>query len=176
MIFHETELNGVVIVEPEPVTDERGSFARTFDAAEWEQHGLSASMVQCAVSFNPTRGTLRGMHFQEHPHAEAKLVRCSRGAIFDVAVDLRSDSPTFRRWTGVELTAENGRLLHIAEGLAHGFLTLADDAQVEYQISTAYVPSAASGVRWDDPSFAIEWPALPVIVAERDRSFPDFAR
>jgi dTDP-4-dehydrorhamnose 3,5-epimerase len=176
MIFQETELDGVVVVELERVSDERGTFARTFDASEWSERGLSSMVLQCSVSSNPARGTLRGLHFQEEPHAEAKLVRCSRGAIYDVAVDLRRDSPTFCRWIGFELTAENGRMLHIAEGLAHGFLTLSDDVDVEYQISNAYVPEAARGVRWDDPVFGIEWPAPPTVISERDRTFADFAR
>jgi len=176
MIFHETELDGVVVVELEPVSDERGTFARTFDASEWSERGLSSSVLQASVSSNPTRGTLRGLHFQEEPHAESKLVRCSRGAIYDVAVDLRRDSPTFCHWVGVELTEENGRMLHVAAGLAHGFLTLTDHADVVYQISTAYVPVAARGVRWDDPAFGIEWPSSPVVMSERDRTFPDFAQ
>jgi dTDP-4-dehydrorhamnose 3,5-epimerase len=176
MIFHETELDGVVIVVLEPVSDERGTFARTFDASEWSERGLSPTVQQSSVSSNRARGTLRGLHFQEEPHAESKLVRCSRGAIYDVAVDLRRDSPTFCRWVGVELTEENGRMLHIAEGLAHGFLTLTDAADVVYQISNAYVSEAARGVRWDDPVFGIEWPSSPVVISERDRTFPDFAR
>jgi dTDP-4-dehydrorhamnose 3,5-epimerase len=176
MTFHETELEGVVIVELERVTDERGSFARTFDADEWKRQGLAPSVLQCSVSSNPAPGTLRGLHYQEEPHAEAKLVRCARGAIYDVAVDLRRDSPTFCRWVGVELSEENGRMLHIAEGLAHGFLTLTPDAEVVYQISTAYNPEAAAGVRFDDPAFAIEWPAPPLVISERDRTYPDFSR
>jgi dTDP-4-dehydrorhamnose 3,5-epimerase len=176
MKFRETELAGVVIVELERVMDGRGTFARTFDANEWSERGLSPSILQCSVSSNPARGTLRGMHFQENPYAESKLVRCSRGAIYDVAVDLRRDSPSFCRWVGVELSEENGRMLHIAEGLAHGFLTLAADTEVAYQISSAYVPQAARGVRWDDPAFGIDWPSPPVVISERDRTFPDFVR
>jgi dTDP-4-dehydrorhamnose 3,5-epimerase len=176
MIFRETELAGLVVVELERVSDERGTFARTFDADAWKARGLSSSVLQCSVSSNPARGTLRGMHFQEEPQAEAKLVRCSRGAIYDVAVDLRRDSPSFCRWVGVELSEGNGRMLHVPEGLAHGFLTLTDDADVVYQISRAYVPEAARGVRWDDPAFGIEWPSAPLVISERDCTFPDFSR
>jgi dTDP-4-dehydrorhamnose 3,5-epimerase len=176
MKFHETELAGVVVVELEPQSDERGTFTRTFDARTWEKHALSASVLQCSISLNPARGTLRGLHFQSDPHQETKLVRCARGAIYDVAVDLRADSSTFCRWVGVELTPGNGRMLHIPEGLAHGFLTLSDDAEVVYQISEEYVPELARGVRWDDPAFGIEWPFAPLVISKRDRTFPDFSR
>jgi len=170
----DTELPGLILVELEPVSDERGSFARTFDAAEWKARGMSSRVVQCNLSRNLARGTLRGLHHQAAPHEEAKLVRCSRGTIFDVAVDLRPDSPTFRRWFGQELSTENGRMLFVPEGLAHGFITLTDDSEVLYQMSEPYEASAARGVRWDDPAFAIEWPLEPVMISERDRTFPDF--
>lgn len=174
MIVRETGLAGLHVVELEPIRDERGVFARTFDAAEWEARGMSPHVRQCSLSRNVSRGTLRGMHYQAAPHGECKLVRCSRGAIFDVAVDLRPESPTFRRWYGIELSDENDTLLYIPEGFAHGFLTLTDASEVLYQISTAYAPDHARGVRWDDAAFAIAWPEQPRVLSARDRSFPDF--
>ena len=174
MRFIETPIAGVVVVQIEPVLDERGSFMRTFDAGAWAAHGLATDVVQCNVSRNHRRGTLRGMHYQAAPHGEAKLVRCSRGAIYDVAVDLRPASPSFRRSFGLELSEENNRMLFIPEGCAHGFLTLTDATELLYQMSAAYVPEAASGVRWDDPAFEIEWPAAPEVISQRDREFPDF--
>jgi dTDP-4-dehydrorhamnose 3,5-epimerase len=158
--------------------DERGWFARTFDADEFRSRGMSPEVVQCNASFNARRGTLRGMHYQADPHGESKLVRCVRGSIFDVAVDLRGDSPTYRGWHGVELSAENRVAFYIPAGLAHGFQTMSDDAEVIYQMGHSYVPDAARGVRWDDPAFAIEWPAEPGggrIVSARDAGYPDFA-
>ncbi len=175
MIFRETELAGLVVVELVPIADERGSFARTFDAAAWEASGLNPRVLECSLSRNHARGTLRGMHYQEAPHGETKLVRCSRGAIFDVAVDLRPESATYRRWFGLELSDENGRMLSIPEGVAHGFLTLTAGAEVLYQMSDVYVPTAARGVRWDDPAFGIDWPESPQVISSRDRTFPDFA-
>lgn len=176
MRFERTPLPGVWVIELDPIGDERGWFARTFDAAEFVQRGMNPAVVQCNASFNARRGTLRGMHYQAEPHGESKLVRCVRGAIFDVAVDLRADSPSFRRWHGVELTAENRLAFYIPAGLAHGFQTLSDDAEVLYQMGAPYVPDAARGVRFDDPAFAIDWPAPDGerVVSERDRSFPDF--
>lgn len=175
MNFVTTPLEGLLVVEFELHSDERGGFARVFDAGEWRAQGLNDLVVQCSISRNPVRGTLRGMHYQRAPHGEEKLVRCSRGAIFDVAVDLRLASPTFRSWYGAELTAENRRMLYIPDGFAHGFLTLADDSEVSYQMSSPYVPEAAAGVRWDDPAFSIRWPAEPTLVSERDRSFAPFS-
>jgi dTDP-4-dehydrorhamnose 3,5-epimerase len=174
MIFRETGLAGLMLVELEPISDERGSFARTFDSAEWEKRGMSVQVVQCNLSRNLYRGTLRGMHYQEPPHSESKLVRCSRGAIFDVAVDIRRDSPTFRRWFGIELSDDNGRMLHIPEGFAHGFLTLTDGSEVLYQMSACHSAVSVRGIRWDDPAIGIEWPASPLVISERDRGFPDF--
>jgi dTDP-4-dehydrorhamnose 3,5-epimerase len=174
MIFTATDVEGAWVVEPERHEDERGFFARTWDAAEFEERGLSTALAQCSVSYNRRRGTLRGLHYQEAPHAEIKLVRCTAGAIFDVAVDLRRDSPSFRRWFGVDLSAENRSALYVPEGCAHGFITLTDGAEVTYQISTPYAPSAGRGVRFDDPAFGIEWPGDVVVVNERDRSYPDF--
>lgn len=174
MIFSDTGLPGLVLVELEPISDERGSFARSFDAGEWKARGMSSRVVQCNLSRNIARGTLRGMHYQAAPSAEAKLVRCSKGAIYDVAVDLRPESPTFCRWLGEELSADNCRMLFVPEGFAHGFLTLTEDSEVLYQMSEPYEASLARGVRWDDPAFAIEWPLQPLVVSERDRTFPDF--
>jgi len=175
VIFEDTGLEGLVVVELERVPDERGSFARTFDAAEWAARSLDPRVAQCSVSRNHRRGTLRGLHYQAHPHEEVKLVRCSRGAIFDVAVDVRPASPTYCAWYGTELSDENGRMLYVPAGFAHGFVTLADATQVEYQISTAYVASHARGARWDDPAFGIRWPVAPEVMSERDRTYPDFA-
>jgi dTDP-4-dehydrorhamnose 3,5-epimerase len=176
MRFVPTLLPGVWLIEPERIADERGWFARTFDRHEFIAHGCNPEVVQCNASFNLCRDTLRGMHYQAEPHSESKLVRCVRGAIFDVAVDLRSGSPTHRRWHGVQLSAENRRAFYIPPGLAHGFQTLSDDAEVLYQMGNPYVPEAARGVRWDDPAFAIEWPEPdgPRIVSERDRAIDDF--
>lgn len=174
MIFREVTIGGAWVIEPERFVDERGFFARTWDTREFEQRGLNGRLVQCSISQNRLRGTLRGMHYQAAPHGEAKLVRCTAGAIFDVALDLRAGSPTFRQWLGVELSAENRLALYIPEGCAHGFLTLADDCEVLYQMSQFYAPDAARGVRWDDSSFGIGWPAEVVVVNDRDRSYPDF--
>jgi dTDP-4-dehydrorhamnose 3,5-epimerase len=174
MIFAETPLPGAFVIDVEPVADERGSFARTFSRDEFEEHGLNAAVVQCNVSFNARRGTLRGMHYQADPYGECKLVRCTLGAIYDVIVDLRPESPAYCRWFAVELTAENRRMLYIPEGLAHGFQTLADGSEVFYQMSQSYAPSHARGVRWDDPSFGIRWPDAERIMSERDRTYPNF--
>jgi dTDP-4-dehydrorhamnose 3,5-epimerase len=176
MRFVETPLNGAWVLELELLGDERGWFSRAFDAEEFAARGLNPAVVQCNASFNAQRGTLRGMHYQAEPHGESKLVRCVRGAIFDVAVDLRAGSPTRRRWHGVELSAENRLAFYIPPGLAHGFQTLTDDAEVLYQMGHHYVPEAARGVRWDDPAFAIEWPepAGPRVISEKDGSYPDF--
>ncbi|HEX7254642.1 MAG TPA: dTDP-4-dehydrorhamnose 3,5-epimerase [Gaiellaceae bacterium] len=175
MILRETEIPGALVVEPEPVPDERGLFARIFDAGEFAARGLDDAFVQWSVSFNERAGTLRGLHFQREPHAETKLVRCTRGSLYDVVVDLRPDSTTFGRWTSVELSAKNRLALYIPKGLAHGFQTLEDGTEVVYAISEQYEPSAAAGVRWDDPALAIEWPpAERRIMSEKDASWPDF--
>jgi dTDP-4-dehydrorhamnose 3,5-epimerase len=165
---------GVVVIELERHEDERGFFARSFCADEFAAHGLSACVAQCNISFNRRRGTVRGLHFQRPPRAEAKLVRCTAGAIYDVAVDLRSASPTFCRYVGVELTARNRRMLYVPPGFAHGFQTLADESEVFYQMSEPFTAEAADGVRWNDPAFAIAWPLDVQVISERDRSFPDF--
>jgi dTDP-4-dehydrorhamnose 3,5-epimerase len=177
MDFIETPLPGAWTIELDLLGDQRGWFARTFDADEFAKHGLDPTIVQCNASFNAKRSTLRGMHYQADPHGESKLVRCVRGAIFDVAVDLRADSPTYCRWHGVELSAESRRALFVPAGLAHGFQTLTDDCEVHYQMGHRYVPEASRGVRWDDPAFAIEWPPAPPggrTISDRDRSYPDF--
>jgi dTDP-4-dehydrorhamnose 3,5-epimerase len=174
MIFTGTNIDGVWVIDAERLEDERGFFARTWDADEFTEQGLNPELTQCSISYNLARGTLRGMHYQAAPHEEAKLVRCTAGAIFDVALDLRPGSPTFKAWFGVELSAQNRRALYVPEGCAHGFLTLEDDSEVHYQISQAYMPDAARGVRWDDPAFAISWPGEVVVINERDRSYSDF--
>jgi dTDP-4-dehydrorhamnose 3,5-epimerase len=178
MIVRETSVSGVLIVEPEPSIDERGLFARTFCAGELAQHGISMQITQASTSYNERRGTLRGMHLQRAPHEEAKIVRCTRGVVFDVAVDLRADSATFLRWAAVELSAETRRELFVPTGCAHGFLTLEDATELEYLISVPYAPKSAAGVRWDDPAIGIDWPFAPKVMGDRDRSFPllDVAR
>ena len=176
MRFQELSVPGVFAVLIEPVNDDRGFFARTWSAADFAAHGLNPNLVEISVSFNPQPGTLRGMHFQAAPHEEAKLVRCTRGAIFDVAVDVRPASSAFRHWAGLELTAENGQALYVPEGCAHGFITLVPDTEVLYQISHPHAPGSAGGVRWDDPEFDIEWPRQPAVMSQRDRDFPDFTR
>jgi dTDP-4-dehydrorhamnose 3,5-epimerase len=175
--FEATAVAGALVVVPEPIEDERGLFARTVDRDAFVALGLPADWVQCSTSYNRHAGTLRGMHFQASPHEEAKLVRCVRGAIYDVALDLRPQSETFRAWAGVELSEENRRALHVPPGCAHGFLTLTDDAEVLYMMDAPYVGDAARGVRWDDPAFGIEWPAEvePRYLAERDATYPDWA-
>jgi dTDP-4-dehydrorhamnose 3,5-epimerase len=172
--FTETPIRGAFLIDIEALEDERGFFARTYDAVEFRRHGLDPHIDQCSLSFNRQKGTLRGMHFQHQPHQETKLVRCSRGAVYDVIIDLRPSSPSFRKWFAAELTAQNHRMLYIPEGLAHGFQTLEDESEVSYQISQPFRPDAASGVRWDDPAFAISWPLAVTCIGERDRSFPDF--
>ena len=174
MIFRPTDIEGVVVLEAERFEDERGFFARTWDGDEFAAHGLNDQVMQCSISYNRRRGTLRGLHFQAPPHEESKLVRCTSGAIFDVAVDVRPGSATRCHWVGVELSSENRLALYVPEGCAHGFLTLTDDAEVAYQISAFHAPNASRGVRWDDPSFGIEWPAEVVVINDRDASYPDF--
>ena len=174
MRFTPLPLPGAYVLDLEPLTDERGFFARTFCRDEFRAHGLNPELVQCSVSYNLRGGTLRGMHYQAAPDAEAKLVRCTRGAIYDVLLDLRPNSPTYLQWTAVELTAANRSLAYIPEGLAHGFQTLEDDTEVFYQMSHPYVPGAARGVRWNDPAFAIDWPLAERILSAKDQAYPDF--
>lgn len=175
MIFTQLELDGAFVVDLELREDERGFFARTWSHEVFGTRGLNPAIVQCNLSFNHRRGTLRGLHFQQEPHAEVKLIRCTRGAIFDVIVDLRPDSATYTRWVGIELSAENRRALYVPEGFAHGYQTLEDATETQYQVSAAYAPDAEGGVRWDDPAFRIEWPpAETVIISEKDRTWPDY--
>jgi dTDP-4-dehydrorhamnose 3,5-epimerase len=174
MLFIETQLKGAYIIDPERIEDERGFFARTWDRHEFEARGLNSSLVQCNISYNARRGTLRGMHYQIAPHAETKLVRCTNGAIYDVIIDLRLGSPTLRQWLAVELSAHNRRMLYIPEGCAHGFQTLADHSEVFYQMAEFYAPDYARGVRWNDPAFGIVWPEAPQVIAARDQAYPDF--
>jgi dTDP-4-dehydrorhamnose 3,5-epimerase len=174
MIFQNTKLQGVCLLQPERLADERGFFARMWCQTEFEKHGIDPRLVQCNLSFNPRKGTLRGMHFQRAPHEETKIVRCTLGAVFDVAVDLRPASPTFKQWVGAPLTAENRESLVIPPGCAHGFLTLDHDSEIFYQMSETYTPTHAAGVRWNDPAFGIKWPGEVTMIAERDRTYPDF--
>lgn len=174
MIFRETILKGTFIIEPERKEDARGFFARTWSAEEFSERGLNPRILQCGASYNSKRGTLRGMHYQAPPHEEVKLVRCTRGAVFDVVIDLRPDSSTYAKHTSVVLTEANGLLLYIPEGLAHGYQTLEDDTEVFYQISQTFHPESARGVRWDDPCFGIRWPDADRIILPRDRQFPSF--
>lgn len=174
VIFAETKLKGAFIVELERMEDERGFFARAFCQQEFEAHGLNPRVAQCSISFNRKKGTLRGMHYQVAPHQEAKVVRCTRGALYDVIIDLRPDSPTFKQWVAVELTPENHLMLYIPEGFAHGFQTLQDDTEVFYQISDFYYPDCARGLRWDDRVFGIDWPMPPEVMSRRDSAYPDF--
>jgi len=174
MILHETKLPGVFEIRLEPAADDRGFFARSWCRREFETHGLNPKVVQCNVSFNVKKGTLRGIHYQAAPHPEAKVVRCTKGAIYDVAVDLRPQSPTLRMWVGVLLTAANRHMLYVPEGCGHGFLTLEDETEVFYQMSEFYYPELARGVRWDDPAFQIVWPDRVGVISERDRTYPNF--
>jgi dTDP-4-dehydrorhamnose 3,5-epimerase len=176
MIFHDTAIAGVYVIEPERLEDERGFFARIWSPAALESKGLNPRIAHMSVSFNHRKGTLRGMHYQAEPMAEAKIVRCTQGAIHDVALDLRRASPTFLRWVAFELTASNRRMLYIPEGLAHGFQTLRDETEVLYAIGEEYSPQHARGVRWNDPAFGIAWPDDTRTMNERDRSYPDFQR
>ena len=175
MIFKPTKLAGAFIVELETIDDDRGFFARAYCRKEFEKHDLNASVVQCNLSYNKYRGTLRGMHFQKSPHAEVKFVRCVAGAIYDVIIDLRPESRTYTQWVGVELTSKNRLMLYVPEGFAHGYQTLADNSEVFYQVSEYYTPSADAGVRWDDPAFGIIWPAVDKrIISDKDRHWPDY--
>ncbi|MFZ0519765.1 MAG: dTDP-4-dehydrorhamnose 3,5-epimerase [Candidatus Acidiferrales bacterium] len=175
MIFQETKISGVFEVHPERKPDERGFFARTWCQNEFAEHGLDSRLVQCSLSYNTHKGTLRGMHYQAAPFAETKVVRCTQGAIYDVVIDLRPESATFKGWTSVMLTAENREMIYIPTGCAHGFLTLQDASEVFYHMSEFYNAESARGVRWDDPAFKIVWPEKAKVISERDRTYPDFA-
>jgi dTDP-4-dehydrorhamnose 3,5-epimerase len=174
VIFCESKLSGVYEIRLESKSDERGFFARSWCRNEFERHGLNPRLAQCNVSFNTRKGTLRGIHYQATPHEEAKLVRCTRGAAYDVVVDLRPGSPTFKQWIGVILTGAERNMIYVPEGCGHGFLTLQDETEVFYQISEFYDPESARGVRWDDREFGIAWPVPVASISERDRTFPDF--
>jgi dTDP-4-dehydrorhamnose 3,5-epimerase len=174
MRFVATPLGGAWIIELEPHLDERGFFARTFCALEFADHGLPTAFPQSNLSRNANAGTLRGMHFNTAAHAESKVVRCAQGAIHDVIIDLRADSPTYRQWFAVELTAASGRALFVPAGVAHGFLTLVDETDVEYQMGAFYTPEAARGLRWNDPAIGVEWPRVPAVISPRDATYPDF--
>lgn len=174
MIFTETELKGSYIVDLEMREDERGFFARSWCQNEFEAHGLSTRLVQCNISFNNQQGTLRGMHYQIDPYQEAKLVRCTSGAMYDVIIDLRPASETFKRWFAVELTEQNRRAIYIPEGFAHGFQTLVDKTEVFYQMSEFFHPESARGLRWNDPSFGIEWPMDVLHISEKDSKYPEW--
>jgi dTDP-4-dehydrorhamnose 3,5-epimerase len=174
--FEPTPLTGAFLVTPECIGDDRGMFARTFCQNEFSRHGLAALVAQCNISFNLRRGTLRGLHFQSAPHEEAKLVRCTRGAVWDVIVDLRAGSSTLHQWFAAELNAENRAALYVPAGFAHGFQTLVDDSEVFYQMSEFYHPQLARGVRWNDPVLAIDWPVGQPILSSRDEQLPLLAQ
>jgi dTDP-4-dehydrorhamnose 3,5-epimerase len=174
MIFTETKLKGAFLIEPEKRQDARGFFARSWCEREFEAHALNPRLSQCSISFSKQRGTLRGMHYQVSPRAEAKLVRCTSGSIYDAIIDLRQESPTFRQYISLVLTARNHKMLYVPERFAHGFLTLEDNTEVFYQISEFYSPEHSRGVRWNDPAFGIEWPLAPSTMSDRDRSCPYF--
>jgi dTDP-4-dehydrorhamnose 3,5-epimerase len=170
--FTETKLKGAYLIDLDKHEDERGFFARSWCKDEFEKHGLNPHLVQCNISFNKKRGTLRGMHYQVAPYEEAKTVRCTMGALYDVIVDLRSASPTYKRWLSVKLTAQNRRAIYVPEGFAHGFQTLVDETEVFYQMSEFYHPECARSVRWDDPAFGIVWPVVEKIISKKDQEIP----
>ncbi len=175
IIFKETKLKGAFVVQPEKFADVRGFFARSFSQQEFRDQGLQSEFVEGGIAFNLRKHTVRGMHFQAAPNAQAKLVRCTRGAIYDVIIDLRPGSPTYREWVAQELTAENRLLLYIPQGCAHGYQTLEDGSELFYQLSGRYAPASERGVRWNDPAFGVRWPVTEgIIINERDRSYPDF--
>lgn len=171
MKFIETQLKGAYIIEIEPISDHRGFFARSWCQKEFSDRGLNPNLVQCNISFNTKKGTLRGMHYQAKPHEEAKLIRCTKGAIYDVIIDIRPDSSTFKKWIAVELNSENHKMLYVPEGFAHGFQTLEDNTEVFYQMSEFYHSTGEQGIRWDDPEFQLEWQSTNKIISERDRSY-----
>lgn len=175
MKFQETKLAGVFEIEIEPHSDERGFFARTWCEQEFKDHGLNPALVQCSISLNTRKGTLRGMHYQAAPFPETKVVRCTQGAVYDVVLDLRPESVTFKAWIGVALTAQKRNMIYVPAGCAHGFLTLENEAEVFYQISEFHHPELARGVRWNDSAFRIDWPAKVEVISERDGNYPDFA-
>ena len=176
MIFTETKLKGAYIIDVKRLEDERGFFGRSYCENEFAELGLTTGIKQTNVSYNKKKGTLRGMHMQVSPYEETKLVRCTRGAIYDVIIDMREDSETYKQWIGVELTADNYRMLFVPEGFAHGFITLEDNTDVTYQVTQFYTPGSERGIRWNDPAFNIEWPIEPVVISEKDQAHPDFEK
>lgn len=174
MIFNKTALEDAYIIELQKFNDVRGFFARAFCEKEFEDQGIYFRVVQANTSYSSRKHTLRGMHYQVKPHQEAKLIKCTKGAIYDVIIDMRSDSPTFKKWTGVELSEYNRKMVYVPEGFAHGFLTLEDDTEVYYPVTECYTPGAEKGIRWDDPAFNIDWPAKAAIISEKDQSWPLF--
>ncbi len=172
MIYTPARIHGAWVMDIEPITDARGFFAMTWLPDELRERGMNPELAQCNLAFNHQRGTLRGMHFQKAPHAQAKIVRATRGALLDVIVDLREDSPTYRQWDAVELTADNRRMLYMPEGIAHGYLTLLDGTEAYYHASAPWAPQSESGVRWNDPAFGIEWPFPPTVISGKDANWP----
>jgi dTDP-4-dehydrorhamnose 3,5-epimerase len=176
MTFTEARIPGAWVIDITPIRDDRGFFAMTWLPDEFRQRGIDPALAQCNLAFNHQRGTLRGMHFQRAPHAQAKIIRCTRGALVDVIVDLRTESPAYCQWEAVELTADNHRMLYMPEGVAHGYLTLSDEVEAYYHASTPWEPKVESGVRWDDPAFAIAWPFAPIVISGKDAGWPDYVR
>ena len=174
MKFIETPVQGCLIIEPDRFDDDRGFFSRIWDQKEFTERGLSTAFAQFNLAYNHKAATLRGMHFQSAPNAEVKLVRCTRGSVYDAIIDLRPDSPTYLKWAGVELTADNYRTFYVPKGCAHGYATLVDKAEVAYQVSDPYAPASAGGVRWNDPVFGVKWPITPTIIHQRDATYPDY--
>jgi len=175
MKFNKTQLKDVVIIDLDKLEDSRGFFARAYCNEEFASQGLNTEWAQCNTAYNLTKGILRGMHFQNSPHAEVKLVRCTRGAIYDVIVDLREDSPSFKKWLGVELTADNHKMLYVPKGFAHGYLTLEDNSEIFYQVSNPYASGAEGGVRWNDSAFNIDWPMTEgLLISDKDAKWPDY--
>jgi dTDP-4-dehydrorhamnose 3,5-epimerase len=175
MVFKETRLKGAFIIELEKIIDSRGFFSRAWCQKEFEANGLNPNVVQCNLSFNTSKGTLRGMHYQIAPHEEAKIVRCIRGKVYDVIIDLRPKSPTYLQWIGVELSSENRKMLYVPENFAHGYLTLADNTELFYQVSHFYSPESESGIRWNDVTVNIKWPQTNgLIITDKDKNWPDF--
>ena len=172
MQFTPSRIPGAWVIDIEPIHDQRGFFAMTWQPEEFRRRGIDPVVAQCNLAFNRKRGTLRGMHFQKAPHGQAKIVRATRGSLLDVIIDLRAESPTYRRWDAVELSQDNRRMLYMPAGVAHGYLTLTDDVEAYYHASTPWEPAAESGVRWNDPAFAITWPFEPVVISEKDRNWP----
>lgn len=174
MIFTETNLKGAFVVEIKQLSDDRGFFGRSWCKREMEEHGLKGNVVQANTSFSKKKGTIRGFHFQKHPHEETKLIRCTKGAIYDVIIDLREESPTYLQWIGVELTEDNYKMVYVPENFAHAFITLTDNCEVYYLVTNPYTPNAEGGIRFDDPLFNVQWPVPVEVVSDKDKSFPDF--